>query len=132
MRRHKYSVNKRETNQMLIFVHSRAETGKIAKALRDIALERDELSSFLVRDGDGATQEIGRDESATVKNADFKDVLQYGLDLQSTTLVWVKKIENSSKICLPIDRHIAVLCTTATLLAWGVNLPAHAVIIKGT
>jgi pre-mRNA-splicing helicase BRR2 len=29
------------------------------------------------------------------------------------------------------DRHLSVLVSTATL-AWGVNLPAHTVIIKGT
>jgi len=29
------------------------------------------------------------------------------------------------------ERHVKVLVSTATL-AWGVNLPAHTVIIKGT
>lgn len=61
---------------MLIFVHSRAETGNTAKALHDIAMERDELSYFVLEGG--ATQEILREELVTVKNADLKEVLQYG------------------------------------------------------
>jgi pre-mRNA-splicing helicase BRR2 len=122
----KAQVQRQAGNQMLIFVHSRAETGKTAKALRDIALERDELSSF-VRDG-GATQEILRDESATVKNADLKDVLQYGFAIHHAGM---GREDRELVEDLFADRHIAVLCTTATL-AWGVNLPAHAVIMKGT
>ena len=111
---------------MLIFVHSRAETGKTAKALRDLALDRDELSSF-VRDG-GATQEILREEAASVKNADLKEVLQYGFAIHHAGM---GREDRELVEDLFADRHIAVLCTTATL-AWGVNLPAHAVIIKGT
>ena len=113
-------------NQMLIFVHSRAETGKTAKALRDIALERDELTHF-VRDGSGS-QGILKQESATVKNADLKEVLQYGFAIHHAGM---GREDRELVEDLFADRHIAVLCCTATL-AWGVNLPAHAVIIKGT
>ena len=111
---------------MLIFVHSRAETGKTAKALRDLALEHDELSNF-VREG-GATQEILREEVDAVKNADLKDVLTYGMAIHHAGMA---RTDRELVEDLFADGHIAVLCTTATL-AWGVNLPAHAVIIKGT
>lgn len=119
-------VQRRNGNQMLIFVHSRAETGKTAKALRDLALERDELSNF-VREG-GATQEILREEVDTVKNADLKEVLTYGMAIHHAGMA---RTDRELVEDLFADGHIAVLCTTATL-AWGVNLPAHAVIIKGT
>eukprot|EP00980_Cylindrotheca_fusiformis_P003134 scaffold721_cov131-Cylindrotheca_fusiformis.AAC.24 len=119
-------VQRQSGNQMLIFVHSRAETGKTAKALRDIALERDELSNF-VRDG-GATHEILREESSGVKNADLKEVLQYGFAIHHAGM---GREDRELVEDLFADRHVAVLVCTATL-AWGVNLPAHAVIIKGT
>ena len=119
-------IQRKNSNQMLIFVHSRAETGKTAKALRDIALERDELSYF-VREG-GATQEILREELATVKNADLKEVLQYGFAIHHAGMA---RGDRELVEDLFADGHIGVLCCTATL-AWGVNLPAHAVIIKGT
>jgi pre-mRNA-splicing helicase BRR2 len=122
----KCMVQRQNTNQVLIFVHSRAEAGKTAKALRDLALDRDELSSF-VRDG-GATQEILREESASVKNADLKEVLQYGFAIHHAGMA---REDRELVEDLFADRHIAVLCCTATL-AWGVNLPAHAVIIRGT
>jgi len=122
----KAMVQRENGNQILIFVHSRAETGKTAKALRDIALERDELSHF-VRDS-GATPEILRDESTDVQNSDLKDVLQYGFAMHHAGMA---RADRELVEALFASRHISVLCTTATL-AWGVNLPAHAVIIKGT
>ena len=117
---------RRERHQLLIFVHSRAECGKTAKALRDIAIGRDELSMFL-RDG-SASQEILREESTNVKNADLKDVLTNGFAIHHAGMAQEDRelVED-----LFADRHISVLCCTATL-AWGVNLPAHVVIIRGT
>ena len=43
-------------NQVLIFTHSRAETAKTARALRDMALESDTIGSFIREDS--ATREI--------------------------------------------------------------------------
>eukprot|EP00956_Cyclotella_meneghiniana_P043106 scaffold253032_cov96-Cyclotella_meneghiniana.AAC.4 len=122
----KATLQRKNGNQMLIFVHSRAETGKTAKALRDIALERDQLSLF-VKEG-GATEEILREELSTVKNADLKDVLPFGFAIHHAGMA---RPDRELVEDLFADGHIGVLCCTATL-AWGVNLPAHAVIIKGT
>lgn len=37
-------------NQVLIFVHTRKETSKTARAIRDLCLERDTLGHFLRED----------------------------------------------------------------------------------
>lgn len=113
-------------NQILVFVHSRKETGKTARALRDMFLERDTLGSFL-REA-SASAEVLRTEAAQVKNAELKDLLAYGFAIHHAGMARVDRILVED---LFADRHVQVLVSTATL-AWGVNLPAHTVIIKGT
>jgi len=105
-------AQRKNNNQVLIFVHSRAECGKTAKALRDMALENDELQHF-IREG-GATQEILREELPTVKNADLKDVLPFSFAVHHAGMC---KSDRELVEDLFADRHIAVLCCTATL-AW--------------
>jgi len=41
------TMDKAGKSQVLVFVHSRKETGKTARALRDTCLERDTLGQFL-------------------------------------------------------------------------------------
>jgi len=50
-------------NQVLVFVHSRKETAKTAKAVRDMCLERDSLGLFLREDS--ASTEVLRYEIKT-------------------------------------------------------------------
>lgn len=113
-------------SQVLIFVHSRKETGKTARAIRDACLEKDTLSFFL-KEGSAST-EILRREAEQVKNSELKDLLPYGFGIHHAGMT---KVDRSLVEDLFNDRHIQVLVSTATL-AWGVNLPAHTVIIKGT
>lgn len=113
-------------NQVLIFTHSRAETAKTAKAIRDMAIENDTLNQF-VRE-DSASKEILRVESEGVKNLDLKDLLPCGFAIHHAGMA---RADRTLVEDLFADRHIQVLVSTATL-AWGVNLPCHTVIIKGT
>ena len=52
-------------NQVLIFVHSRKETSKTARAIRDMCLEKDTLGLFLKEDS--ASTEVLRTEAEQTK-----------------------------------------------------------------
>lgn len=51
--------------------------------------------------------------------------------LFSTVFLLCNRVDRTLVEDLFSDRHIQVLVSTSTL-AWGVNLPAHSVVIKGT
>ena len=52
-------------NQVLVFVHSRKETSKTAKAIRDMCLEKDTIGQFLKEDS--ASTEVLRTEAEQTK-----------------------------------------------------------------
>jgi pre-mRNA-splicing helicase BRR2 len=113
-------------SQVLIFVHSRKETAKTARHLKERALKDDALPRFL-RD-DSASAEILRAEAEACKDPDLRDLLPYGFAVHHAGMA---RADRTLVEDLFADGHVQVLCSTATL-AWGVNLPAHTVIIKGT
>mmetsp|Transcript_35927 Transcript_35927/g.58074 ORF Transcript_35927/g.58074 Transcript_35927/m.58074 type:complete len:2158 (+) Transcript_35927:72-6545(+) len=113
-------------NQVLIFVHSRKETAKTARAIRDMALEHDTLGKFLKEDS--ASREILQREAEMAKNPHLKELLPYGFGIHHAGMA---RLDRTLVEDLFGGGHIQVLCSTSTL-AWGVNLPAHTVIIKGT
>ena len=55
---------------------AKKETGKTARALRDLCLEKDTLGLFL-KEGSAST-EVLRSEAEEVKNPELKDLLPYG------------------------------------------------------
>lgn len=113
-------------NQMLIFVHSRKETAKTAKYIRDKALEMETIGQILR--SDAASRAILSEEAESVDDQSLKDLLPYGFGIHHAGM---SLADRDSVQALFADGNIQVLVCTATL-AWGINLPAHTVIIKGT
>eukprot|EP00002_Diphylleia_rotans_P023954 TRINITY_DN471_c0_g2_i6.p1 TRINITY_DN471_c0_g2~~TRINITY_DN471_c0_g2_i6.p1 ORF type:complete len:1922 (+),score=509.87 TRINITY_DN471_c0_g2_i6:33-5798(+) len=114
-------------NQVLVFVHSRKETAKTARALRDAALENDAIGRFL-REDSASRRVLAEAAEQEASNNDLKDLLPYGFAIHHAGM---NRKDRNLVEDLFADRHVQVLVSTATL-AWGVNLPAHTVIIKGT
>jgi pre-mRNA-splicing helicase BRR2 len=112
-------------SQVLIFVHSRKETGKTARAIRDQCLEKETISQLVKS---STSMEILKNEADQAKNLELKDLLPYGFAIHHAGM---NRVDRTLVEDLFADRHIQVLVSTSTL-AWGVNLPAHTVIIKGT
>lgn len=112
--------------QMLIFVHSRKETAKTAKYIRDKAVELESIGQIMR--SDAASRSVLQEEAEAVNDANLKDLLPYGFGIHHAGM---GVADRTSVQDLFADGYLRVLVCTATL-AWGVNLPAHTVIIKGT
>ncbi|KAG6439059.1 hypothetical protein O3G_MSEX000450, partial [Manduca sexta] len=90
-------------NQILVFVHSRKETGKTARAIRDMCLEKDTLGQFL-REG-SASMEVLRTEAEQVKNPELRELLPYGFAIHHAGM---SRVDRTLVEDLFADRHIQV------------------------
>jgi activating signal cointegrator complex subunit 3 len=107
----------------LIFVSSRRQTRLTALDIVAYAMADDMPRQYL-----NMTQEETDKQIASAMDPSLKQTLQFGIGLHHAGLC-----DSDRKLveALFLGSKIGVLCATATL-AWGVNLPAHLVIIKGT
>ncbi|KAG8886513.1 hypothetical protein FRB97_003024 [Tulasnella sp. 331] len=116
----------KEGHQVMVFVHARKETVKSAMALKEAVLFHDESDDF---DPTGHPKwELFRREISTSRNKELKELFDFGFGIHHAGML---RSDRNMVEKMFEARAIKVLFCTATL-AWGVNLPAHAVLIKGT
>lgn len=107
----------------LIFVASRRQTRLTALDLISYAAGEENPKSFLHCDDDYISA-IAQSLSDKV----LRHTITFGIGLHHAGLT---SRDRETVETLYLDGHIQILIATATL-AWGVNLPAHLVIVKGT
>ncbi|XP_065574248.1 activating signal cointegrator 1 complex subunit 3-like [Artemia franciscana] len=117
-------VNKK--HQVMVFVHARNATLRTAETLREIAKQKNQLQAFRAANDPkfgNAVKTLSKS-----RNKKLGEIFQDGFGIHHAGMLRSDRtmVENLFR-----DGLIRVLVCTATL-AWGVNLPAHAVVIKGT
>ncbi|NXH27549.1 ASCC3 protein, partial [Myiagra hebetior] len=113
-------------HQVMVFVHARNATVRTAMALREKAKNNGHICHFLSPQGSEYGQ-AGKQVQKS-RNKQLRELFPDGFSIHHAGMLRQDRslVEN-----LFSNGHIKVLVCTATL-AWGVNLPAHAVVIKGT
>ena len=129
----------RRGHQIMVFVHSRKGTGDTARALVEIAKDRGEENKYFspfVAEGDNNTSNEKwvqarsnyADRALKSKNSEVRDLFNSGCGIHHAGML---RADRKLTEKMFTDGAIRLLCCTSTL-AWGVNLPARAVVIKGT
>ncbi len=116
----------RQGHQVMIFVHSRKDTTRTAQAIKDKAAKMNTLSEFSCMQTKAFAayaNQVGKS-----RNADLRQHFDAGLGIHHAGML---RPDRSLTERMFEDGAIKVLVCTATL-AWGINLPAHTVLIKGT
>lgn len=112
--------NLRNGKQVLIFVHSRKETVKMATFMIQKAVEKGELKLL-----QGKSSPL---LSKRAENRDLKTLVDKGVGCHNAGLKRKDRHLIEKAFC---NGELTVVVCTATL-AWGINMPCHCVIIKGT
>ncbi|XP_068602904.1 activating signal cointegrator 1 complex subunit 3 [Brachionichthys hirsutus] len=113
-------------HQVMVFVHARNATVKTAMGLIEMAKNLGESCFFQPQQG----PDYGQCEKQVQRsrNKQMKEMFPEGFGIHHAGML---RSDRSLMESMFSKGHLKVLVCTATL-AWGVNLPAHAVIIKGT
>ncbi|VDQ11354.1 unnamed protein product [Trichobilharzia regenti] len=110
----------------MVFVHARGDTFRTARGLRTSAQQLGHMAYF--RNEDNSSVKMCLKKIQKSSDSAIKDLVPDGFACHHAGML---RVDRSLVEKLFADGYIRVLVCTATL-AWGVNLPAHAVIIKGT
>ncbi|KAI8925867.1 Sec63 Brl domain-containing protein [Entophlyctis helioformis] len=113
-------------HQVMVFVHARKETVRTAQTLREEALNTDEIGLFDC--SEDPQFGIFLKEVQKSKNKELKELFASGFGIHHAGML---RSDRTLTERMFEKGLLKVLCCTATL-AWGVNLPAYAVVIKGT
>ena len=110
----------------MVFVHARNATVKTGMTLLEMAQNRGATEAFLP--DDSAQYGLAQKAMAKSRNKQLAELFNGGFGCHHAGML---RTDRNLVEKLFSQGNIKVLVCTATL-AWGVNLPAHAVIIKGT
>lgn len=113
-------------HQVMVFVHSRRDTMATAKMLHAMAM--DNICTDMFDPSDHPLYENALREMKSCKARELRDLVPKGFGIHHAGMA---RSDRNLMERLFSEGVIKVLCCTATL-AWGVNLPAAAVVIKGT
>jgi activating signal cointegrator complex subunit 3 len=115
----------RQGHQVMVFVHARNATIKTALKLREMAKVNGDIEHFLPEQ----SKEYGeaQKQMSRSRNKQLREIFDDGFSVHHAGII---RSDRNLVEKFFVNGHIRLLVCTATL-AWGVNLPAHAVIIKG-
>lgn len=116
----------KQGHQAMVFVHSRKDTAKTAEKLVELARNNEDLELF--RNDEHPQFALFKKEVMKSRNKDLVELFGSGVGVHHAGML---RADRGLTERLFSGGLLKVLVCTATL-AWGVNLPAHTVVIKGT
>ncbi|XP_047939428.1 DExH-box ATP-dependent RNA helicase DExH14 [Salvia hispanica] len=116
----------RRGHQVMVFVHSRKDTGKTAEKLIDMAKLHEDFDLFT--NASHPQQGLIKKDVLKSRNRQLVQFFDYAVGIHHAGML---RADRGLTERLFSEGLLKVLVCTATL-AWGVNLPAHTVVIKGT